>query len=273
MKASYPIPRPSELPPEIIEITGRISSLERPGHGLQHEVYILAAECGRFVLKVSRTPENTRELHCEARVLDSLEEHQPLVPAALQQVFWEGQGLHLFSFVEGENMVDVLTHADVAERHLLVAEFGRTLRSIHSWTPQLPRPADWLSEIIARAESRIQSRPISDPPPLSEDLDDENPAGRVVALKRWRPQQQNDLVFSHGDYCLPNVLVTEGKITGIVDWSAGGYADRRFDLATALWTIGYNLGEGEYAHTFLEAYGYNAAPESLYPFEVLYFLL
>ena len=39
------------------------------------------------------------------------------------------------------------------------------------------------------------------------------------------------------DWCLPNVLANNGRLTGAIDWSNGGYADRRYDIATGLWSL------------------------------------
>jgi aminoglycoside phosphotransferase len=51
-----------------------------------------------------------------------------------------------------------------------------------------------------------------------------------------------DLVFSHGDYCLPNVLFSgEGELVGFIDVGAAGVSDRHFDVALALRSLEYNL--------------------------------
>ncbi len=84
----------------------------------------------------------------------------------------------------------------------------------------------------------------------------------------------DDTVFCHGDYCLPNVLVDPGgRAVGAIDWSDGGYADRRWDLATACWTIMFNLHSRDYIQPFYEGYGYAGPPEDLDLFEALYALL
>jgi len=61
-------------------------------------------------------------------------------------------------------------------------------------------------------------------------------------------------VLVHGDYCLPNVLVTGGKLSGLIDVGQTGLGDRRVDLAAGVWTLQYNFGPG-HAREFLDAYG------------------
>jgi aminoglycoside 3'-phosphotransferase II len=61
-------------------------------------------------------------------------------------------------------------------------------------------------------------------------------------------------VLIHGDYCLPNVLVVDGRLSGLVDVGRTGLGDRRDDLAAGLWSLHYNFGHG-YASAFLDACG------------------
>jgi aminoglycoside phosphotransferase len=61
-------------------------------------------------------------------------------------------------------------------------------------------------------------------------------------------------VLIHGDYCLPNVLVEQGRLTALVDLGRSGIGDPRDDFAAALWSLHYNYGPG-YARDFLDAYG------------------
>jgi aminoglycoside phosphotransferase len=67
---------------------------------------------------------------------------------------------------------------------------------------------------------------------------------------------EEDLVFTHGDYCLPNIIINEelGNVVGFVDLGRGGIADRYYDLALCLRSIQYNIGDG-YSQVFLHAYG------------------
>jgi kanamycin kinase len=61
-------------------------------------------------------------------------------------------------------------------------------------------------------------------------------------------------VLVHGDYCLPNVLVEDGRLGGLVDMGRAGLGDPSIDLAAAAWSLQYNFGAG-HAREFLDAYG------------------
>ncbi len=62
-------------------------------------------------------------------------------------------------------------------------------------------------------------------------------------------------VLIHGDYCLPNVLVQDGELSGLVDVGQSRLGNPDDDLAAGVWTLQYNFGEG-FARAFLDAYGW-----------------
>jgi aminoglycoside phosphotransferase len=62
-------------------------------------------------------------------------------------------------------------------------------------------------------------------------------------------------VLIHGDYCLPNVLVENGRLSGLIDVGGAGLGDPQDDLAAGVWTLQYNFGPGN-ARDFLDAYGW-----------------
>lgn len=63
-----------------------------------------------------------------------------------------------------------------------------------------------------------------------------------------------DRVFTHGDFFLPNVLIEDGALSGIVDWGLAGIADRHRDFMSVAVTLRLNLN-GMYGPRFHEAYG------------------
>lgn len=70
------------------------------------------------------------------------------------------------------------------------------------------------------------------------------------------PGEEN-LVLVHGDFCLPNVLLTQTEgglhVTGLVDCGRAGIGDRHQDLALAVRSLTANLGH-ETVAPFLSAY-------------------
>lgn len=74
-----------------------------------------------------------------------------------------------------------------------------------------------------------------------------------------RPETE-DVVFTHGDYCLPNVILQGGRVSGYIDWGRAGMADRYQDIALALRSLRYNFGAG-HEEAFLAAYGMERADE------------
>jgi kanamycin kinase/aminoglycoside 3'-phosphotransferase-2 len=63
-----------------------------------------------------------------------------------------------------------------------------------------------------------------------------------------------ELVFTHGDYSMPNVMLKDGEISGFLDLGGCGMADPYADLAIAEKSIIRNYGE-EYVNLFYKAYG------------------
>lgn len=64
---------------------------------------------------------------------------------------------------------------------------------------------------------------------MLQELLDKKPAGE-------------DLIFTHVDYCLPNIIINNWDISGFIGWGSGGIADRYQDLALAARSLAYNFG-------------------------------
>jgi aminoglycoside phosphotransferase len=86
------------------------------------------------------------------------------------------------------------------------------------------------------------------------------PEELLRALDATRPMEpSSDLVFTHGDYCLPNLLITMDEraaplVTSYIDWGRAGISDRYNDLAIGARSLRYNLGTG-WESLFFIAYG------------------
>lgn len=73
-------------------------------------------------------------------------------------------------------------------------------------------------------------------------------------LLQERPPSE-DLVFSHGDACLPNFLIKDGQFAGFIDLGRAGIADRWQDLALVIRSLSHNDYPRQAAAHFLESYG------------------
>lgn len=65
-----------------------------------------------------------------------------------------------------------------------------------------------------------------------------DPEELLIWLETNRPEE--DLVLTHGDYCLPNIFVKDGEISAFIDLGKMGPADRWQDIAIALRSIHHN---------------------------------
>lgn len=67
----------------------------------------------------------------------------------------------------------------------------------------------------------------------------------------------------HGDYCLPNIILNDWKLSGFIDVGNGGVGDRHIDLFWGVWTLWFNLKTNKYCERFLDAYGRDKADREI----------
>jgi aminoglycoside phosphotransferase len=73
-------------------------------------------------------------------------------------------------------------------------------------------------------------------------------------LAAQAPSMDSEFVFTHGDYCFPNLLLDGREISGIVDWGIAGICDINRDFMSIELTVKRNCG-AEWIPSFYEAYG------------------
>jgi aminoglycoside phosphotransferase len=153
-------------------------------------------------------------------------------------------------------------------RHVVVA-LAEGLRRLHDAAAVAGCPFDFrLPAAMAHVRRRVAAG-LVDP---DEDFDDAHghldaPAA-LRELERLRPTGE-DLVVCHGDYCPPNVLITDGRVTAYVDLGELGVADRWWDLAVATRAVSGNYGPG-LKGLFLAAYGTPPDPRRQAFYRLLY---
>ena len=70
-----------------------------------------------------------------------------------------------------------------------------------------------------------------------------------------------DKVLLHGDYCLPNIMLDNWKLSKFIDLGNGGVGDRHIDLFWGAWTLWFNLKTDKYRSRFFDAYGRDKVDE------------
>ena len=132
----------------------------------------------------------------------------------------------------------------------LLRMFAHGLREIHA-VPVDSCPLDWRFERYFSWATDLVDSGV---------LDGQIPKGgtrnvlrdELASIRADLPPE--DVVFTHGDYCLPNLMVLNGHLSGYIDWGYAGIGDRYLDFAAAYYTIRRNLG-GEWVPLFFREYG------------------
>ena len=200
-----------------------------------------------FFLKWSQQRSLAEELKAEACRLSWLS-GRLLVAAVLQFEQDDERTFLLLSALSGESAQESIGRAIRPE--VIVDQIASGLSRIHS-IPVTDCPFDGsLANLLPRIRARIDAGLI--------DLDgfDSDPSSRHIE-ERWTEllsahPATEDLVFTHGDFTLDNVLINDREISGFVDLGRAGLADRYRDLSI----ITRDLGP-EWEARFFTAYGIN----------------
>lgn len=91
--------------------------------------------------------------------------------------------------------------------------------------------------------------------------------GYATVEEAWRVLEENGKYLKndtllHGDYCLPNILLNDWRLSGFIDLDSGGVGDRHVDLFWGMWSLRFNLKTDRYSARFLDAYGRDVIEES-----------
>lgn len=91
-----------------------------------------------------------------------------------------------------------------------------------------------------------------------------SPADAIALIKERSCHLKQDTLL-HGDYCLPNIMLSDWNFTGFIDLGSGGIGDKHIDLLWGVWTLQFNLHTNKWKDYFLDVYGRDAMEEELLP--------
>jgi aminoglycoside phosphotransferase len=235
------------LAPELEKIIGPVVWQQVTIGCSEAQTYRLAGPVN-FYLKIA--PDHSKSLFLEKQRLDWLKGRLP-VPEALFFGVEEGQAYLLLSEVPGLMACDPFFKAELPVVVKLLAEGLKMLHSLDI----ADCPFDQRLEV--KLEEAYQNMLAGQVDETDFDAERQGMTARELyqRLIAIRPARE-DLVFTHGDYCLPNILIdpAQNQISGFIDLGRAGVAGRYQDLALAARSLSYNLG-AEWVSMLFEEYG------------------
>ncbi|MBQ1255681.1 MAG: phosphotransferase [Clostridia bacterium] len=151
---------------------------------------------------------------------------------------------------EGKSAVD---KAHLQNPKRLAWALGEFLARIHALSPDSCPVRSVTASLLSAFDGVLQSD-FTLKTYLTEflSISDRDEAVRIALSERQN--FASDCVL-HGDYCLPNVMLSDFTPVHAIDTGEGGVGDRHFDLFWGLWSLNYNLKTDACSNDFLEAYG------------------
>lgn len=214
-------------------------------------IFLFDAEgCPPLVLKVGAAGPFD-ELIDEAERLEWLRKQGMPCPRIIARALYAQQNWLLMEAVEGVDLASGTLAA--SDQIVLLAE---ALRRMHALDVDACPFDHRIDTRIAIARLRTDAGLID-----VTDFDEERlgkSADELFAELQARIPQEGKLVVTHGDACLPNIIVNDGRFAGFIDCSRLGIADPYQDLALTCRSIAFNLGE-EWVQPFLDLYGIRRA--------------
>lgn len=196
------------------------------------------------------------ELVDEAERLGWLAKQGMPCPRVIAHEVHARQNWLLMEAVDGVDLASSTLPA--SEQVVLIVE---ALRRMHALDVDACPFDHLIGARVAIAELRAEAGLVDE-----TDFDDERlgkTAEELFVELQARIPREAKLVVTHGDACLPNIIVRDGRFAGFIDCSRLGVADPYQDLALTCRSIAHNLGE-EWVQPFLDLYGIRRAdPEKL----------
>lgn len=209
-----------------------------------------------MVLKIKNDIASTVE---QVQVLRWLEGKIP-VPQVLEYIEEHGRGYLLMSKIGGEMSCNTYY---LENPHILLNALASGMKMLCEVDfRECPRVRD-LDAMLKEARMQVENNLV--------DLDNvepttfgeggfESPIHLLEWLENNRPPFEP--VFSHGDYCLPNVFLENGHIKGFIDLDRAGVCDKWNDIALCYRSLKHNFG-GVYGGKVYEDFNPNMLFEAL----------
>lgn len=209
-----------------------------------------------MVLKIEDSSTSGAE---QVKIMQWLEGKLP-VPKVFAYEEADGKSYLLMSRINGKMSCDTyyLEHP-----HMLLEALADGLKML--WdvdVKECPRVRDLdaeLKEASMRVENDLVDLDNVEPTTFGEG-GFESPKHLLEWLENNKPAYEP--VFSHGDFCLPNIFLNNGRITGFIDLGAAGVGDKWRDIALCYRSLKHNF-DGTYGGKLYEDFNQDILFEKL----------
>ena len=210
------------------------------------QVYFLKSKAKNYYLKLSKNDEIIQEAKVGQFLQNKINVPKTIEYGSCKQGYYflkeELPGKMLYELLEKDVMGTIEIYA-------------KTLKKLHDLPiKDFPYQRD-LTSILQSLPDQFDLIDLDEVEPIIKQRGLQKTYERLCELL----PKQLDLVISHGDYCMPNVII--GKEIGLIDLGKTAIDDRYNDLALGLRSLKYNLhligieDAKEYLLHFLNTYG------------------
>jgi len=224
------------------------TSLRRTEHGLNNESYFVDAAEGQFVARVYRNTVEPSRVRDEHDLLARISLHELPFQVPMPTKTAEGDTLAVLETPDGPRLAALFSRIPGEPASLDVGNArvaGRALAQLDRAMGQLDLP------VRSPATIRDVHPLVPDPFEAIDDLDLGSGAGRVRGQLEYVDATHDAIAGSlprqivHGDFAFINVLVKDGKVTGMLDFEFAGPDLRAADLACAMYLTTVRAADAE----------------------------
>lgn len=192
--------------------------------------------------KVLKVQEYKEEAENEYRMLQYLHDKLP-VPSIYAHEISDGKSYLLMSKCEGEM---ACFHEYMNNPAVLCKLLADGLKKLWSIDISDCLSDQRLSHKLVQAEYNIENGFV-DLDNVEPDTFGENGFKNPMELLQWlhNNKPEEELVLSHGDYCLPNIFGIQDEVSGYIDLGKTGIADKWCDIAICYRSLLHNYS-GKY---------------------------